>query len=144
MRKIFWSKGRGRLGNERANGLISSNRGIEARSGSISGRDLRLGAFLCAHRPAMPAAGAAGLGTAHAGGRAESCPGGKGGPFAASRTRAILLRDGRCHFNEVTLDSSVARSGRAAGLRPANAIASIPIVKSEPLIAKTLARLRSR
>jgi hypothetical protein len=50
---------------------------------------------------------------------------------------------GRSHFNEVTLESSVAPSGRAAGLRPPKAIASIPIAKIEPMTAFALSHLSS-
>jgi hypothetical protein len=50
---------------------------------------------------------------------------------------------GRSHFNEVTLESSVAPSGRAAGLRPPKAIASIPIAKIEPRTAFALSHLSS-
>src|SRR5262245_1530832 len=48
---------------------------------------------------------------------------------------------GRAHFNEVTLESSVAPSGRAIGLRAAKAIASIPIAKSEMRMAFALSHL---
>jgi hypothetical protein len=44
---------------------------------------------------------------------------------AVARWRADQAAAGHSHFNEVTLESSVAPSGRAAGLRAAKAIASI-------------------
>src|SRR5215813_8660290 len=61
--------------------------------------------------------------------------------LARWRTGVLLRRGGRSHFNEVSLESSIAPSGRPAGLRPAKAIASIPIAKSEPRTAFALSHL---
>jgi hypothetical protein len=61
--------------------------------------------------------------------------------FAGSGAGVLLRRGGRSHFNEVTLDSSSAPSDCAAGLRPAKAIASIPMAKSEPMTAFALSQL---
>jgi hypothetical protein len=76
--------------------------------------------------------------------RAGTCHdarGGRGRVMTNLKPGVLLWACGRSHFNEVTLESSVAPSDRAARLRPATAIATIPIAKSEPRTAFALSHL---
>jgi hypothetical protein len=54
------------------------------------------------------------------------------------KNRPPMAEMGRTHFDAVTLKGTVAPSGLPAELRPAKAIANIPIAKIEPRTAFAL------